>query len=335
MKYLSRETNTKTSFFGVNKQNIFKIIIPIIILTFIPVFTKRAFWLHIFILVFIYGILGLSWNFIGGYAGQVSFMQAIFFGIGAYSSTVLFTKFGINPWIGLFIGGCIAVLVSSFVGTPTFRLTGYYFTIATLGLGEVFSSLSRRWAFIGGARGMYIPMQKEGIINFQFHSNKIGYYYIGFGLVIFAVLLSYFVQRSKLGYYFRAIKGNEIAAQSIGIDIPKYKLIAFALSAFIAAWAGSFYAQYTLYIDPASVLGLQISLEAAFVVILGGIGTITGPLVGAFILIMLWQFSTAYFGGILGIHLLIYGVLIVLLMIFEPDGLVAMYKKTFKMVVKK
>jgi len=317
-----------------NRKGVLKIVMLIVLFTLLPSLVTNAFFLHVLILIFMYGVLGFSWNFIGGYTGQVSFMQAIFFGIGAYTSTVLSTKFGVNPWFGMFVGCCIAVIISIIIGFPTFRLKGHYFAIATLGFGEIFGNLTRRWYFIGGAKGLYIPMVEESLINFQFHSNKVGYYYIVLGLVISVVLLDYMVQRSKLGYYFRAIKGNEIAAQSVGIDVQKLKLIAFALSAFVAALAGTFYAQYTLYIDPESVLGMALSLQIVFIVIIGGVGTTIGPLLGAAILTLLWQFMSAVFGGSHGIHLLIYGALIVLIMIFEPDGLIAIYKKLYKRAVK-
>jgi len=322
------------SFHEFNRKNIYKLVICITLFIALPLLVKSSFFLHVLILIFMYGVLGLSWNLIGGYTGQVSFMQAIFFGIGAYTSTVLSSRFGVNPWFGMFIGGCIAIIMSSIIGIPTFRLKGHYFAIATLGLGEIFCTLTRRINYIGGARGLYIPMKEEGLINFQFHTSKVGYYYIAFALIVFALLLTYMVQRSKLGYYFRAIKGNEVAAKSVGIDTAKFKLIAFALSAFVAAIAGTFYAQYTLYIDPESVLSLTISLQICFIAILGGVGSIAGPPLGAVLLIMLWQFSTAYFGGTRGIHLLIYGALIILIMLYEPDGLIAIYKKLYKRLVK-
>jgi len=318
----------------INKKNILKVAIFVVFLIICPVFINNSFWLHMAILIFIYGILGLSWNLIGGYTGQVSFMQAIFFGIGAYTSSVLSTKFGVNPWVGMLVGSCIAVIFSILIGIPVFRLKGHYFAIATLALGEIIITLIRRWNFIGGATGLYIPMKAEGLINFQFHNSKISYYYISLGLLIFSVLLSYIIQNSKLGYYFKSIKENEIAAKSLGIDIARNKLIAFALSAFIAAFAGSFYAQYTLYIDPESVLSVIISLQICFIVILGGAGTIVGPIIGAAVLMVLQQFVSAYFGGARAIHLLINGGLIVLIQVFEPDGLVAIYKKLYKKVIK-
>jgi len=324
---------SEISFHEFNRKSILKIVIPIALFIALPVLVTNLFWLHVLILIFMYGVLGLSWNLIGGYTGQVSFMQAIFFGIRAYTSTVLSIKFGVNPWLGMFVGSCIAVIVSSIIGIFTFRLKGHYFAIATLGLGEIFGNIVRRWDFIGGARGLSIPMKEAGLINFQF-DGKIGYYYIAFGLIVFAMLLTYMVQRSKLGYYFRAIKGNSIAAKSIGIDVLKFKLIAFALSAFIAALAGTFYAQYVLYIDPHSVLSNAISLQIVFIVILGGVGTIAGPVTGAFVLIVLQQFFSACFGGAKAIHLVIYGVSILLILLFEPDGLVAIYKNLYKKVMK-
>jgi len=318
----------------INKNNILKVAIFVTFLITLPVFIKNDFLLHMAILIFIYGVLGLSWNLIGGYTGQVSFMQAVFFGIGAYTSSVLWTKFGVSPWVGMFVGGCTAVIISIIIGMPVFRLKGHYFAIATLALGEIVITLVRRWNFIGGATGLYIPMEEEGLINFQFHNSKIAYYYIGLGLIIFAILVSNMIKNSKLGYYFRAINENDVAAKSLGIDTTRYKLIAFASSAFTAALAGTFYAQYTLYIDPESVLSSTISLQICFIVILGGVGTTTGPLTGAAVLIVLQQFVSAYFGGARAIHLIIYGASIILIEIFEPDGLVAIYEKLYKKVMK-
>jgi len=327
--------STEISLNKFNKNRIFKIFFFIVLFTALPVFIKGAFWLHILILIFMYGALGSSWNFIGGYTGQVSFMQAVFFGIGAYTSSVLSTKYGVSPWLGMFVGGFISVIFSSALGVLVFRLRGHYFAISTIAIGEIVNVLIRRWNFVGGATGLYIPMKEEGLINFQFHSSKVGYYYIFLGLILFATLLTYLVQRSKLGYYFQAIRENDIAASSVGIDVPKFKVIAFGLSAFIAAFAGTCYAQYVLYIDPESLIILVVSLQIVFVTILGGSGTIIGPLVGAILLIVFQQFTTVYLGSERAVHMLLYGALIVLIEIFEPDGLVAIYNRLYKKVVER
>ena len=295
----------------------------------LPLIVKSDYYLHMFILGFMYSVLGLAWNFIGGEAGQVSFGQAIFFGVGAYVSSAVSVKLGLSPWLGMVVGGVAAATLAILIGMPTFKIKGFYFTIATLAMGEIAVVLMRRVEYLGGARGFMIPMLEEGWANFQFHDSKIPYYFISLGLLVITVCTAWIVKRSKLGFYFRAIRGDDVAAMSLGIHVSRYKIAAYALSAVFAAFAGSFYAQYTLYIDPDSLMANTLSTQFAFMCILGGICTIPGPIIGAITLIFVQQITMATFGGAKAVHLLIYGALIIFIALYEPRGIVQIVKSQY------
>ncbi len=292
----------------------------------LPFLVKSDYYHHMLILGFMYSVLGLAWNFIGGEAGQVSFGQAIFFGVGAYVSSAVSVRLGLSPWLGVLAGGGAAAVLAVLTGIPTFRIRGFYFTIATLAMGEIAVVLMRRVEYLGGARGFMIPMLEESWANFQFHDSKLPYYFISLGLLVLTVCVAWIVRRSKLGFYFRAIRGDDVAALSLGINVSRYKIAAYVLSAVFAAFAGAFYARYTLYIDPDSLMANTLSTQFAFMCILGGICTIPGPIIGAITLIFVQQITMAWFGGAKAVHLLIYGALIVLIALYEPRGIVQIAK---------
>lgn len=287
----------------------------------IPLVVSQPFYLHLFILVFLYAMLGGAWNIIGGYAGQASLGHAVYFGIGAYTSTMLFINYQISPWLGMLAGACIAIVVSVALGYPSFRTKGHYFVIATIALGEIFFVLFNNWEWVGGAVGKHIPFVETGFWNFQF-AGKTAYYYIALGLLVLQVAFTYFMEKSYFGYYFQAIREDQDTARSLGIQISRYKLIAMAFSAAFMAAGGSFYAQYLLYIDPESVLPMMLSIQVCLIAILGGVGTVFGPILGAFIMIPLAEFSRAWFGGSgSALDLIIYGLLIMVFAVFKPSGL--------------
>ena len=294
------------------------------LLLLFPQFITQPFYLHLMILIFLYAMISGAWNILGGYAGQVSLGHAVFFGIGAYSSTLGVLNFGLSPWIGMVIGGFIAVLVSLITGYPTFRLKGHYFVIATLALGEIFFVIFTNWEWAGGAVGKHLPFLDPGLINFQF-GPKTSYYYIALVFLSIQLLVTYFMERSYLGYYFQAIREDQDAAKALGIEITKYKLVAMALSAFFVAIGGSFYAQYLLYIDPESVFPMMLSIQICLIAILGGVGTVLGPVIGAAIMIPLAEFSRAWLGGSgSALDLVIYGLLIMIIAVYKPSGLMGL-----------
>ena len=281
--------------------------------------------------VLLYAMLAQAWNNLAGYCGQISLGHAVFFGTGAYTSSILQTTFGWNPWIGILAGAAVAVALSLLIGYPCFRLRGHYFAIATIAIGEIVQTLAINWDFIGGARGLSLPFQKDSLLAFQFHTSKYPYYYIILTLFALCMLVSWRIERTRLGYYFRAIRDDSIAAQSVGISITKYKLIAMAISAAFVAAGGSFYAQYVLYLDPDSVFPLSLSILICVLAVVGGTGTLWGPLVGAALMVPLSEFTRIHFGGTGGaVDLLIYGGLLTAVAVFQPAGLVGLVRRWWR-----
>lgn len=304
-----------------NKKWILPIILVVVLLA-LPLVVKSNFFMHIFILILLYTMLSQAWDLIGGYTGQIAFGNAVFFGIGAYSSTLLFTKYNISPWIGMLAGGVLAVIVALVLGYPVFRLKGHYFLLATLGIGEIFRTVFINWEFVGGAQGLFIQLGKESFWTMQFHASKVPYYYIILILAAAAFAATLFVRHSKLGYYFRAIREDEEAAKAMGISTPKFKLISFSICAFLTALGGTFYAQYIMFIEPYSVMSFSMSTQIVLIAILGGMGYLYGPLLGAAVLITLSESTRSLLGNSAsGLHLMIYGLLIILISIYQPSGL--------------
>lgn len=296
-------------------------------LLLLPLFVSQPFYLHLMILIFLYSLLGGAWNILGGYTGQVSLGHAVYFGLGAYTSTILLMKMSVSPWLGMLAGGLVAVIVSLILGYPCFKLKGHYFVIATIALGEIFFVLFVNWDWVGGAVGIYLPIMESSFASLQF-ARKEPYYYIALGLLCIQIAVTYFMGKSYLGYYFRAIKEDSEAARSLGISTTFYKQLAMGLSAFFMGVGGTFYAQYVLFIDPESVLPMMLSIQACLICIMGGVGTLWGPVIGASILIPLSEFTRAYLGGGgTALDLLIYGVLIMIIAVVKPSGLMGLFTR--------
>lgn len=278
---------------------------------------------HLMIMIFLYGLMAQSWNVMAGYCGQISLGHAVFFGIGAYASAYLFATYQLSPWLGMGVGMVVAMAVAAIIGVPTFRLRGHYFAIATLVIGESVQIVFQRWEFFGAASGIWLPIVRENaLLNFQFNESKIPYYFIALGLLAVACLSVSALERSKAGLYFKAIREEPEAASSLGVNLALYKTLAFMMSAGLMSMAGTFYAQYVLVIDPEAVFSLTLSILVLLMAVMGGVGTLWGPVIGAAILVPLSELTRVYLGGTGGtVDLLIYGALIVLICIFRPQGL--------------
>jgi branched-chain amino acid transport system permease protein len=291
----------------------------------LPLLVKAPSAQNTAILMLMTAQLGVAWNILGGYAGQVSLGHAVFFGAGAYTSTMLLLKFGVSPWLGMLAGGCVSALLALAIGWPCFRLRGHYFAMATIAVAEIAQALVTNWDALGGAVGLYLPVTESGIAGFVFNTSKLPYYYIALGLLVVSLLVNWAVVRSHLGYYFRAIKDEPDAARSLGVSLRRYKLIAIALSSFLTAAGGTLYAQKELYIDPGSVLPTSLSIKISLAAILGGVGTLLGPVVGAVLLTAIDEGSRTIFGGTgRGTDLIIYGVLIIGFAVFKPGGILGL-----------
>jgi len=282
---------------------------------------------HVMIMIFLYAMLAQAWNLLGGYCGQISLGNAVFFGIGAYTSSILLMWYGLSPWLGMLAGVALAVGVSQAIGYPCFRLRGHYFAIATIAIGEIVQTIMINWDALGGARGLWLPIQPSALASFQFTA-KYPYYYIALAMLIAAVVATRLVEQARIGYYLRAIREDPEAAASLGIAVTRYKLLAIALSAGFTALGGTLYAQYILFIDPESVFPLSLSLLICLVAVLGGVGTLWGPLLGAAVLIPLSEFTRVWLGGTgKAVDLMIYGGLIVLVAVFQPQGLMGLLRR--------
>jgi branched-chain amino acid transport system permease protein len=297
----------------------------LVVAAMFPWFVDGPSHQNVAILILMAAQMGVAWNIVGGYAGQVSLGHVAFYGLGAYTSTLMFTQLGINPWLSMLAGGVLAAAISLLIGWSCFRLKGHYFTMATIAVAEIVQIVFTNWEYAGAAVGLTIPMDRQGWDTFIFAS-KMPYYYIALGLLLVTLLANFLIEKSYLGYYFRAIKDEPDAARSLGVNLSTYKQIAFAVSSFFTALGGSLYAQKELYIDPASVLGTAVSIKMALVSILGGIGTLFGPLIGAGVLTLIDEGTRVLFGGTgRGTDLIIYATLIIVIAVYYPTGVMGWF----------
>lgn len=309
----------------------------------LPLVVRSATYLHILIILYLYAYMTTTWNLVGGFAGVLPLGHAVFVGIGAYASTVLWLQYGISPWIGMLVGGVIAGAIGFLIGKPTLKMRGAYFALSTMAFVEGFRVMVENIDMLGplklnGPRGLNIPpIGQDGgnLWAFQFASKE-PYYYIILIMLIAVVFLTYVISRSKMGYYLKSGGEEPEAAQALGINVARYKVLAMVLSSMLTAFAGTFLAQLTLFIYPKSVLTLDLSFELAFIALIGGRGSIAGPIIGALLLRPVTEFSRIYFSATLpGLHLIILGLVLIVVMLYQPRGLTEPLTKLFNRIVNR
>lgn len=306
---------------------VFLLVLPLLLPPFLT---------HILIMMGLFAVLGMAWNLLGGYGGQLSLGNAAFFGMGAYASTLLVARYGISPWFTLWIGGLAAFLLSIPVGAICFRLRGPYFAIATIGLAEVLRLLVLHFRDVtNGAQGMTIPFKGSAPWHLQFRS-KVPYYYLSLAMVLTVIWITARVERSRLGNYLVAIGQEQDAAEAVGVHSARAKQQANALMAFLTGVAGVFYAQYVYFIEPDSVFGLNLSVQVALVAIVGGVGTVRGPVVGAVIMETLIQVTQmAFAGAAYGLEQIVYGSFLILVILLKPRGVIGWVEGLYAWVVER
>ncbi len=300
-----------------------------VLMAVLPLIPQNPFYEDIIVSSFFYGTMALAWNLVGGFAGQISLGHTAFFGIGAYASTLLYLHYGLSPWLGMLAGAALSVLVAIAIGIPCFRLKSHFFALATIAIGEVLRYLASYWRDLTkGGVGLLIPF-KPGIENFMFKS-KLPYAYIALALMLVMLFICYGIRNSRFGFHLISLREDQDAAESLGVKTSRSKLAALIISAFFTSISGTFYAQYILFIDPATLFSLGFSVELALFAIIGGLGTVAGPILGAFLLTPLDVFLRAWLGGVsAGLNFIVYGLVLMVAVKYFPLGIFGWVKSWY------
>ncbi len=308
----------------------------------LPFFTN-SFQLSLAVLVLHFALLGAAWNVMGGYAGQFSFGHAAFYGIGAYTSTILLTKLGVSPWLGMLAGAALAALFGAGMGYLTFRygLKGPYFALATFAFAEMLRLIANEWGFIEGSVGVHLPLVGgDSWARLQFEATPRNYYFAVLVLFVFVYLVQIAVVHSKFGYYLQAVREDEVAAAALGVNLMRYKVGAVALSGALTALGGSFFAHYFLFISPEIVFGAAISIDILLAPIVGGAGTVWGPFIGALFLTPLGEVSRrlirtppeflSFIQGRSGLDVMLFGAILIVVIIYLPNGVAGLGRRWWR-----
>lgn len=294
----------------------------------LPRVVTDVYLLNILVLTLLFAAASQAWNILGGYCGQISLGHALYFGVGAYATSVLYVNYGVLPWFGMLAGGVLSALLALALGAMTFRLGGHYFTIATIVIAEAGLLIVHNTDALGAAMGIQWPFGDDSWATLQFGRDKVPYVHVALGLLAVTWFATFLLEGSRWGYWWRAVKDDVQAAESLGVEVFRSKMAAAALSAFLTAVAGAFYAAFVAYIDPDSVMAFRFSLLFALPAVLGGIGTLWGPLLGAAILVPLTELTRSYAGGSgSGLDLMIYGGLITVIALARPEGLLSLFRR--------
>lgn len=296
-----------------------------------PFVFNSSFAVNFGVLALFYAFIGQSWNIAGGFAGQLSFGHVAFFGVGAYASTIVQMRFGFSPWLGLPVSALAGAFIGAVIAVLSFRagLKGSYFALITLAFAEVLRIIANSVEITGGGLGMLIPM-KQTLANFQF-AERINFYFVILALTVGSVALAVWLKNCRFGARLAAIRENEDAALALGINVFAEKVKIMMLSGAISGLGGCFFAQYFLYIDPSIVFGVDKSVEMLLVSMIGGAGTVYGPLIGAVLLAGLSEYTRAL-TSVQGLSLVLYGTLLVIIIAFLPNGLIDLFKRRKKAV---
>jgi branched-chain amino acid transport system permease protein len=318
-----------------------KFYFPLILIVFamiIPILLP-PFPLHVAIMILLFAYLGTAWNILCGYTGKLAWGHAAFFGIGAYTSTALYMFYKITPWIGMLLGALLAAGYGALCGAFVFRfgLGGHYLVIATIALAEIVRVIFINWAAMGGAWGLLMPVVPDSWYDFQFHKTRLPYYYIALLMLLTILFIEVKLVKSRFGYYFISIREDEVLAESLGINTFKYKLLAMIISAALTAFGGTFYAQYVLYIAPDTVMPVGMSTDILIGPVVGGMGTIGGPIIGAMIIQPIHELTRAYviaYTGRAGLDYVVAGLLMILVTLLRPRGVIEWVEKAYNKILQ-
>src|ERR1700757_296628 len=308
------------------RRVIWPVLLVAIVLAY-PLVFSSPFEQRLGALVLLYAIMASSWNIVGGYAGQVSVGHVVFFGCGAYAAMGAYAHFALSPLVGIPAGIVVSVAIAAVVGVPTLRLSGHYFSMATIAVAELVRLIVTNTDYLGAAVGLSGPTVPRNVFDLSFIS-ALPYYYLFLFVLAITLLITWWMTNSRMGFYLRAIKDSERAARSLGAPASRTKLYAYMLSAALTSVAGALYAMMFGFVDPESGLGILISVKILIMAALGGAGLLFGPLVGAAILVPLEEISNSKFGGQgAGLTFVIYGAIIMLIARFQPGGILELVNR--------
>lgn len=310
------------------KQNATLWIIAVVSIV-LPLLIDNRYYQDIIIMTFLWTGLAASWNLYSGYCGRLSIGHAAFLGIGAYAAALLYTNYGISPWIGMLAGGLFSGLIALVIGGSTLRLKGTFFVLATIAfakISETFTITAK--GLTGGSLGVLIPYA-PGFINMTWQS-KIPYAVLAWVYMLAILAVCVKVEHSRLGYFLRAVGEDREAAENLGVNASKTMLIAFVMSAVFTAFGGSIMAMYVMYIEPTSLMSMTNSVQFILLAIAGGLGTAFGPLAGAYILIPLTNLLRGNFPSISGLHGLLLGLILIAVLLYRSSGILPMLRGFFE-----
>ena len=308
------------------------ILVVLALLALVPVLTTSNVVLNFLVTTLQIALVGQGWNLLGGYGGQYSFGHAAFFGTGAYVTAILQMRYGVNAWLGFVLAVAAGALVGAIIGAMSFRsgLRGSYFALVTLAFAEVLRIIASVAPITGAGVGTLIKLDLRPEA-FQFQS-RVPFYFIALALVAASLIIVRMIEDSRFGAYLVAVRENEDAARALGVDVNAVKLAAMTVSAAITAAAGGFYAQYFLFVDSGIAYGPWISVEALLAPIIGGVGTVFGPLLGALVVKTLGDLAKLVTGDAPGLDLVIYGGVLVLVVAFAPRGIAGLIADARRLV---
>ena len=296
-------------------------IILLAIMFIVPVVMGTAFWTNLFVLLFVFAALATAWNIVGGYAGQLSLGHAVFYGIGGYTATLLTANFGITPWIGMIAGALISGVVAVVISYPTLRLKGPFFALSTIAILEVVRLLViHEESWTGGSSGISLPLN-IGWTWIVFR-DKINYVIIAFVIFLLVLWASWFIRKSRTGHYLIAIREREDAARAVGVHTVNMKILAAVVSAMLTSVIGTFHITYLTFVDPGSAFSLELSIQIAMFALIGGLGTVAGPIAGTFLVLPIAELARGWLSALgNGMHGVVYGVILVAVVLTIPRGL--------------
>lgn len=296
-------------------------LILLAVMFLVPVVMGTSFWTNLFVLLFVFAALSTAWNIVGGYAGQLSLGHAVFYGIGGYTAVLLGANFGIPPWIGMFAGALVSGLVAVVISYPTLRLKGPFFALSTIAILEVVRLLViHEEGWTAGSSGISLPLNIGW--TWMVFRQKINYVIIAFGIFLVVLWVSWFIRKSRMGHYLIAIREREDAARAVGVHTANMKIMAAVISAMLTSIIGTFHITYLTFVDPSSAFSLELSIQIAMFALIGGLGTVAGPIAGTFLVLPIAELARGWLSAMgNGMHGLVYGVMLIVVVLVIPRGL--------------